>query len=168
MKPNIYASELNTERIATYRKLAEDYKIEEGTVRDIFCKGAEWGIEIADRYSQYPTYICGSTIPNSQIAQPEITPDKCDHPVNKRSYYEGGSSWCNKCWSYVDIPPHGNFKNETRTVKYKGFWYGIGDKIRIGWKTYKVCFIGYDGGAVLKRKWGKEKQICGDVNIELE
>ena len=48
---DIYAlgSSLNTERITKYRKLAEDFNLEEGTVRDIFCRGADWGIEIAKR-----------------------------------------------------------------------------------------------------------------------
>jgi hypothetical protein len=54
-KPDIYAlgSSLNTERITKYRKLAEDYYIEEGTVRDIFCRGADWGIEVAERLLGY-------------------------------------------------------------------------------------------------------------------
>ena len=33
---------LNTERIATYTKLAELYKVDIGVIRDVFCKGAEW------------------------------------------------------------------------------------------------------------------------------
>jgi hypothetical protein len=52
IKPDIYSNipgDLNTERITKYRKLAEDFTIEEGTVRDIFCKGAEWGIEVSER-----------------------------------------------------------------------------------------------------------------------
>jgi hypothetical protein len=50
-KPDIYqmGTELNVERISKYRKLAEDFTIEEGTVRDIFCKGADWGLEVAER-----------------------------------------------------------------------------------------------------------------------
>ena len=49
-KPDIYQlGELNTKRIARYRKLAENYTIEESTVRDIFCKGADWGLEICER-----------------------------------------------------------------------------------------------------------------------
>lgn len=49
-KPDIYAlgSSLNVERITKYRKLAEDFNLEEGTVRDIFCRGADWGIEVAE------------------------------------------------------------------------------------------------------------------------
>ena len=51
-KPDIYQlGDLNTERIAKYRKLAEDYTIDEGTVRDIFCLGAEWGLEICKRFN---------------------------------------------------------------------------------------------------------------------
>lgn len=51
MKPqDIYnIGDLNTERIATYKKLAIGYNLSEGTVRDIFCKGAEWGIEVSNR-----------------------------------------------------------------------------------------------------------------------
>ena len=40
--PDHYAGELNTKRIKTYRLLHEQYNLEEGTVRDIFCKGADW------------------------------------------------------------------------------------------------------------------------------
>jgi hypothetical protein len=46
---DIYAGKLNTERIKKYQKLAEDFTIEECTVRDIFCKGAEWGIKVTER-----------------------------------------------------------------------------------------------------------------------
>jgi len=92
MKPDIYTpSALNTERIAKYRKLAEDYNIDEGTVRDIFCKGADWGIEVSERKPITEKPIC--------------FPNECDHPTEWRSFYEN-SSWCNKCWSYVDLPPN--------------------------------------------------------------
>lgn len=40
--PDHYAGELNTKRIKAYRLLHEQYNLEEGTVRDIFCKGADW------------------------------------------------------------------------------------------------------------------------------
>lgn len=40
--PDHYAGELNTNRIKTYRMLNEQYNLGEGTVRDIFCKGADW------------------------------------------------------------------------------------------------------------------------------
>ena len=41
--PNHYAGELNTERIKTYRLIHQQYSdLEEGTVRNIFCKGADW------------------------------------------------------------------------------------------------------------------------------
>ena len=44
--PDIYSNigngNLNTKRIAEYMKLTELYNIDEGTIRDIFCKGAEW------------------------------------------------------------------------------------------------------------------------------
>jgi|LSQX01.1.fsa_nt_gb hypothetical protein len=40
--PDHYAGQLNTERIKAYRLLHEQYNLEEGTVRDIFCKGADW------------------------------------------------------------------------------------------------------------------------------
>lgn len=94
MKTNIYElGPLNTERIAKYRKLAEDYNIEEGTVRDIFCKGADWGLEVAERKSDV-----------IYVDKPMCLPDECDHPENMRTRYDGGSSWCNKCWSYVDLP----------------------------------------------------------------
>ena len=40
--PDHYAGELNTKRIKAYKTLHEQYNLEEGTVRDIFCKGADW------------------------------------------------------------------------------------------------------------------------------
>ena len=40
--PDHYAGELNTKRIKAYKILHEQYNVEEGTVRDIFCKGADW------------------------------------------------------------------------------------------------------------------------------
>jgi hypothetical protein len=40
--PDHYAGELNTKRIKAYRLLHEKYNLEEGTVRDIFCEGADW------------------------------------------------------------------------------------------------------------------------------
>lgn len=46
---DIYIGELNTERIAEYMKLEQLYNIDRGIIRDVFCKGAEWGIEISKR-----------------------------------------------------------------------------------------------------------------------
>lgn len=46
-QPDIYSGALNEERIAKYRKLAKDYYIQEGTVRDIFCAGADWALSLA-------------------------------------------------------------------------------------------------------------------------
>lgn len=40
--PDHYAGELNTKRIKAYKVLHEQYNLEKGTVRDIFCKGADW------------------------------------------------------------------------------------------------------------------------------
>ena len=40
--PDHYAGKLNTHRIKAYRLLHEQYNLEEGTVRNIFCKGADW------------------------------------------------------------------------------------------------------------------------------
>lgn len=45
---DIYTGDLNTDRIAEYTRLAQQYNIEIGTVRDIFCKGADWGIDLAN------------------------------------------------------------------------------------------------------------------------
>ncbi len=47
-KPNIYAGKLNSQRINRYQNLAELYNIETSTVREIFCKGAEWGISLTN------------------------------------------------------------------------------------------------------------------------
>ena len=40
--PDHYAGQLNIDRIKAYRLLHKQYNLEEGTVRDIFCKGADW------------------------------------------------------------------------------------------------------------------------------
>jgi len=40
--PQIYEGKLNTERIKRYEKLHEEFNIEEGTVRRIFCEGCDW------------------------------------------------------------------------------------------------------------------------------
>ena len=50
--PNHYAGELNTKRIKAYRLLHEQYNLEEGTVRDIFCKGADWYKDQIEKYKQ--------------------------------------------------------------------------------------------------------------------
>lgn len=42
---DIYSNKINTLRIKEYKKLAKEYTISESTVREIFCKGAEWGIK---------------------------------------------------------------------------------------------------------------------------
>lgn len=41
-KDDPYSGEMNTKRIAAYKKLADDYNLSEGTVRDIFCAGIDW------------------------------------------------------------------------------------------------------------------------------
>ena len=46
-KPDIYSGKLNSQRIKRYLNLAELYNIEESTVREIFCKGADWGIGLS-------------------------------------------------------------------------------------------------------------------------
>lgn len=46
LQVDIYSGELNTERILTYKKLSEQYNIEESTVRDIFNAGADWVINL--------------------------------------------------------------------------------------------------------------------------
>ncbi len=40
--PNHYNGELNTRRIAAYRKLARDWTVDESTVRQLFNAGADW------------------------------------------------------------------------------------------------------------------------------
>lgn len=40
--PDHYEGQLNTDRITTYLKLEEQYNLQTGTIRDIFCKGADW------------------------------------------------------------------------------------------------------------------------------
>jgi hypothetical protein len=40
--PDIYAGELNECRIEAYTKLHQEYNVQIGTVRDIFCKGADF------------------------------------------------------------------------------------------------------------------------------
>lgn len=48
-KEMIYERRTHTERILMYRKLAKETGLPEAEVRNIFCKGAEWGIEIVSR-----------------------------------------------------------------------------------------------------------------------
>lgn len=48
-KEMIYERRTNTERILMYRKLAKETGLPEAEVRNIFCKGAEWGIEVVSR-----------------------------------------------------------------------------------------------------------------------
>ena len=40
--PDHYSGKLNTVRIKTYTVLSEDYRADVSTVREIFCKGADW------------------------------------------------------------------------------------------------------------------------------
>jgi hypothetical protein len=40
--PDHYSGELNYLRIKEYRKICKEYNVSESTVRDIFCKGADW------------------------------------------------------------------------------------------------------------------------------
>ena len=44
-----YKGDLNSERIKTYKRISEDYNVEEGTVRDIFSKGIDWYKSIIKR-----------------------------------------------------------------------------------------------------------------------
>jgi hypothetical protein len=144
---DIYGGKLNLERISAYKELAKEYRLREGTVRDIFCKGAEWGIGITEREKAFPKFY-------------PVLPDVCEHPKGMLSYYDGGSVWCNNCHSYINLPAEG----ERRYFKYKDGWYEKGDKIKIGWFKYSIIFVGIDGAAVVWRR-GKEKTIIGDVAI---
>jgi hypothetical protein len=40
--PDIYSGALNEKRIRAYRKFAEGYTVDEGTIRDAFCAGADF------------------------------------------------------------------------------------------------------------------------------
>lgn len=40
--PDIYKGELNTKRIAEYRRVGQAFSVDEGTIRDVFCAGADW------------------------------------------------------------------------------------------------------------------------------
>lgn len=44
---DIYSGELNEQRIKSYKSLAKIYNITEGSVRDIFCSGAEWALSLS-------------------------------------------------------------------------------------------------------------------------
>jgi hypothetical protein len=46
-EPDIYSGELNSERIKQYQDHAKLYNVQEGTIRDAFCRGADWALEIA-------------------------------------------------------------------------------------------------------------------------
>ena len=41
-RPNIYKGELNLKRIKTIHNISERYNLQEGTVRDLFCAGADF------------------------------------------------------------------------------------------------------------------------------
>ena len=45
---DIYSDDFNTERIAEYTRLAQQHNVKIDVVRDIFCKGADWGIDLAN------------------------------------------------------------------------------------------------------------------------
>lgn len=47
--PNIYAGDLNTERISKYRDLTWRYDVDEGVLRDVFNAGADWYKEVLER-----------------------------------------------------------------------------------------------------------------------
>lgn len=47
--PDHYEGELNRKRIKAYKALHEQYNLEESTVRNIFCKGADWYKEEASK-----------------------------------------------------------------------------------------------------------------------
>lgn len=51
--PQIYEGKLSVERINKYKKISEDLNIQEGTVRDIFCAGADWYKSILKRRSLF-------------------------------------------------------------------------------------------------------------------
>lgn len=149
MKPNeIYEGKLNHQRIEMYKTLAEEYdSIDRSIVNDIFSKGAEWGIGIAENEKKYPKFY-------------PILPDDCTHPEAWRTYYDGGAVWCNNCHSYINLPS----SKDKVYFQYKDLWYEKGDTIRFGWFNYKITFIGTDGSAVIWRK-GKEKKLKGTVAI---
>ena len=48
-KDMIYERRINTERILMYRKIAQESGLPEAEVRNVFCKGAEWGIDLVTR-----------------------------------------------------------------------------------------------------------------------
>jgi len=45
---------------------------------------------------------------------PICSPAECDHSKEWRTYYDGGSSWCRKCWCYVDLPPTNQDKKKEK------------------------------------------------------
>ena len=47
--PNPYEGELNTERIAEYRKLKPLYALDGGSIRDLFCSGVNWYKSVIER-----------------------------------------------------------------------------------------------------------------------
>jgi hypothetical protein len=144
---DIYGGKLNLERISAYKELAKEYRLQEGTVRDIFCKGAEWGIGITNREIAFPKFY-------------PILPDDCTHPEEWRTHYDGGAVWCNRCHSYINLPS----SKDKVYFNYKNAWYEKGDTLRYGWFKYKVTFIGTDGSAIIWRK-GKEVRLKGGVGI---
>ena len=47
--PDPYKGDLNTERIAEYRKLKPLYALDGGSIRDLFCSGLDWYKSVIER-----------------------------------------------------------------------------------------------------------------------
>jgi hypothetical protein len=80
--PDIYAGELNVKRIKAYMDLKDLYTIEEGTIRDIFCKGADFYkkcIKIEPNYFEnalIPDWIDDKDLPKLSIIKKDQNESK--------------------------------------------------------------------------------------------
>jgi hypothetical protein len=74
--------------------------------------------------------------------------DKCDHPEEWRTHYEGGSSWCRKCWCYVDLPPvYQDKKGKLGDTPYFNPTTGkMGKLFDILNPVYTVCYKNHEVG----------------------
>lgn len=64
-KSDIYSGDLNAERIKQYKNLSELFTVSEMTVREIFCKDADWALDLPHLNTQKEKCMNCSSIDDS-------------------------------------------------------------------------------------------------------